>query len=85
MTKESSHRWIWIVAALVILGAGGYYWRQRMMSRQGPKYETTPVDRGPIAAKVTATGTLSALVTVQVGSQVSGRIAEALRRLQLAR
>ena len=34
------------------------------------------VDRGPIVAKVTATGTLSALVTVQVGSQVSGRIKE---------
>jgi HlyD family secretion protein len=32
------------------------------------------VDRGRIVARVTATGTLSALVTVQVGSQVSGRI-----------
>jgi HlyD family secretion protein len=32
------------------------------------------VDRGRIVAQVTATGTLSALVTVQVGSQVSGRI-----------
>ena len=35
-----------------------------------------PLDRGRIVARVTATGTLSALVTVQVGSQVSGRIAE---------
>lgn len=33
------------------------------------------IDRGRITAKVTATGTLSALVTVQVGSQVSGTIA----------
>ncbi len=39
-----------------------------------PKYETAQVDRGRIVAQVTATGTLSALVTVQVGSQVSGRI-----------
>jgi HlyD family secretion protein len=38
------------------------------------KFETQAVDRGPLQAKVTATGTLSALVTVQVGSQVSGRI-----------
>jgi HlyD family secretion protein len=37
-------------------------------------YETVAVDRGPLAAKVTATGTASALVTVIVGSQVSGRI-----------
>jgi HlyD family secretion protein len=39
------------------------------------KYETQKVERGKIVARVTATGTLSALVTVQVGSQVSGRIA----------
>ncbi|HKP57073.1 MAG TPA: efflux RND transporter periplasmic adaptor subunit, partial [Polyangiales bacterium] len=39
-----------------------------------PRFETTQLSRGPIVAKVTASGTLSALVTVQVGSQVSGRI-----------
>ncbi len=39
-----------------------------------PRYETARVERGHIVAQVTATGTLSALVTVQVGSQVSGRI-----------
>jgi HlyD family secretion protein len=41
-------------------------------------YQTSAIDRGPIVAKVTASGTLSALVTVQVGSQVSGRIREIL-------
>jgi len=40
-----------------------------------PTYETAKVDKGRIAPKVTATGTVSATVTVQVGSQVSGRIA----------
>jgi HlyD family secretion protein len=40
------------------------------------RYDTTKLDRGRIVAKITATGTLSALVTVQVGSQVSGRIAQ---------
>jgi HlyD family secretion protein len=39
------------------------------------RYDTQKVERGRIVARVTATGTLSALVTVQVGSQVSGRIA----------
>ena len=74
MTKQRSYRWIWILAGLVVVGGGGYYLRKRLTGRQGPKYETTVVDRGPITAKVTATGTLSALVTVQVGTQVSGRI-----------
>ena len=35
---------------------------------------TVPVERGDVQAQVTAGGTLQALVTVQVGSQVSGRI-----------
>src|SRR5207245_129012 len=39
-----------------------------------PKYETVKAERGKIVARVTASGTLSALVTVQVGTQVSGRI-----------
>jgi HlyD family secretion protein len=40
-----------------------------------PKYETAPVSRGDIVQHVTATGTLSAVVSVDVGSQVSGKIA----------
>jgi HlyD family secretion protein len=39
-------------------------------------FRTAPADRGPIVARVTATGTLSAHVTVQVGAQVSGMIKE---------
>ncbi|HEY3255052.1 MAG TPA: efflux RND transporter periplasmic adaptor subunit, partial [Polyangiaceae bacterium] len=42
------------------------------------RYETALVDLGPLDAKVTATGALSPLITVQVGSQVSGRISALL-------
>lgn len=38
------------------------------------QYKTEKVDRGNITMTVTATGTLSAVTTVQVGSQVSGVI-----------
>jgi HlyD family secretion protein len=49
----------------------------RASSRASPyKLEKARVERGDVTGRVTATGTLSALVTVQVGSQVSGRIAE---------
>jgi HlyD family secretion protein len=61
------------VAVLAVLAAGGFFW-QRAHQKPPARFETAVVDRGPIIAKVTATGTLSALVTVQVGSQVSGRI-----------
>jgi HlyD family secretion protein len=43
-------------------------------SKPTVQWDTGAVDRGRIVARVTATGTLSALVTVQVGSQVSGRV-----------
>src|SRR5512135_687816 len=39
-----------------------------------PSYRTEPVTRGEIQAAVTATGTVNAVTTVQVGTQVSGTI-----------
>jgi HlyD family secretion protein len=42
---------------------------------KGEQYKTEKVDRGNVTMTVTATGTLSAVTTVQVGSQVSGVIA----------
>jgi len=40
----------------------------------GPLYQLAAVKRGDITHVVTASGTLSALVSVDVGSQISGRI-----------
>jgi HlyD family secretion protein len=65
-----------VAAVLIVAAAAGYYLYQHNKKPAGPKFETSKVSRGTITAKVTATGTLSALVTVQVGSQVSGRIAQ---------
>ncbi len=67
-------RWLLVVACMAAIAIG--VWRlttRHTVSRV--HYQTGHVDRGPIAAKVMATGTLSALITVTVGSQVSGNIA----------
>lgn len=40
------------------------------------RYETALIDEGPLDAKVTATGAVSPLISVLVGSQVSGRISQ---------
>lgn len=63
------------VIGLLLAGAFLIFIRPRL---RGPDvhFDTLPVQRGRIVAKVTATGTLNALLTVQVGSQVSGRIAQ---------
>lgn len=42
----------------------------------GPKYRTAEVARGDLRVTITATGTLQATTTVEVGAEVSGRILE---------
>lgn len=65
---------VWAVALGVVVAAA-FGVRALMARREVPvQYQTVPVDRGAISARITATGTLSAIVTVSVGSQVSGRI-----------
>jgi HlyD family secretion protein len=65
----------WAIASLAAAALVAVGLRYRSSNRQpAVHYDTAVVDRGPVAAKVTATGALSALVTVSVGSQVSGRI-----------
>ncbi len=63
----------WIVAALVIVG-GLVAWRFVGRAAPAPQFQTAAVDRGEIISRVSASGSLSATVTVEVGSQVSGRI-----------
>lgn len=62
-----------LLAALVV--AVGYWWRAGASS-EAPRYRFGKVERGPIVATVSATGTLSAVTSVQVGTQVSGQIKE---------
>jgi HlyD family secretion protein len=63
----------WIAAASVI-GLGGVGWWQLGDGAKEPPYVTTPAQRASITQVVSSTGTLQAVVTVQVGSQVSGTI-----------
>lgn len=58
------------MAVLIVVGV------KFLRGDRKPSYRTVKVDRGSVSSTVTATGTLSALVTVQVGSQVSGMIKE---------
>lgn len=69
-----SARWAAALVVLSSLAAAALLW---LRAPQAPavSYQTAALDRGPIVARVTASGTLSALVSVNVGSQVSGRIA----------
>jgi len=62
---------ILLIIAAVGAGAGAYYMRRNSGEIQ---VNTSPVTRGEIVDTVGSTGTLQAVTTVQVGSQVSGNI-----------
>lgn len=64
-----------IVVGVVMLGlaVGGYVWFTG--ERKPPvRYRTAPVERGSVVSIVSATGTINPVVSVQVGTQVSGMI-----------
>jgi HlyD family secretion protein len=73
--KRSRFHWlIGITTTLTVVAVGTWYWWS--FSTPPIQYHTASVDRGPITAIVTATGTVNPVVSVQVGSQVSGKIAQ---------
>jgi HlyD family secretion protein len=63
----------WVAAASVI-GLGGVGWWQLGDRAKENPYVTTPAQKATVTQVVSSTGTLQAVVTVQVGSQVSGTI-----------
>jgi HlyD family secretion protein len=73
MTKNSSYA-IALALTLAAVGGGVYYWWRAGDS--GQAYRLAKLERGGITAAVSATGTLNPVVSVQVGSQVSGQVQE---------
>jgi HlyD family secretion protein len=61
------------VATVAALG-GGLWIYGRADAREAPAYRFATVERGDLQSTVSATGALSAVTTVQVGTQVSGQI-----------
>ena len=64
-----------VLAVIVIAGLGWKYWSGRKAAAEGG-YRTEAVQRGDIRVAISATGTLSAISTVTVGSQISGQVTD---------
>ena len=65
----------WLIIGLVVV-AIGILAAFKLKGGEKTEYYTTPADHGDIHELVEATGTINAVTTVQVGSQVSGTIAQ---------
>jgi HlyD family secretion protein len=75
-SKPVMRRIVSIVVVALLAGGGVLAYLYAQSRGNVPKYRTARVERGPLTAAVSATGSLNAVVVVQVGSQVSGQIKE---------
>ena len=68
---------IYQIIGLVVLlaaGAGFMFWRSKKTASKGVRYLTAQARVGDLKETVTATGTLKGLDSVDVGSQISGKL-----------
>jgi HlyD family secretion protein len=70
---------LWLAVLIsVVGGVGAYVYYEKKHAPPPYTFQTEPVSKRRIVGRVTATGTLLATVTVQVGTQVTGRIQKLL-------
>jgi HlyD family secretion protein len=72
-----SRRW-WIFGALLLLGAGVMLFYVFRSTHKPVQYESVSVTRGDLHVTVRSTGSLQAVTSVEVGSEVSGRVLKIL-------
>jgi len=67
-----------LISLVVLLAAagGGYYYYNSTQKPEIPEFMKATISEGEIVEEVSATGTLQAMRTVAVGSQVSGRVTD---------
>jgi len=76
--KSKRSTWVvLLVLALVGFAAGAWYYKKRQ-TPVGPRYITARITRGDVTEVVETSGTVQPVVQVQVGSQLSGRLARVL-------
>lgn len=69
--RSLTRRPLLIIAAIVVIVGG---WYELHGGSHGPRFVTAKVTQGSIVRAVTATGTVNPVITVQVGTYVSGPI-----------
>lgn len=63
-----------LLVVLAVAAGGWYYYSARSRADAAPEFTTTVIARGDVLQVVTATGQLDPLLSVDVGSQISGLV-----------
>ena len=64
----------WLFLLMAFSAGTGYAWKWLKQGAEKPRYQTLTLKRDDLVQTVTASGQLTAVVNVQVGSQISGNI-----------
>jgi len=77
MTRKT-RRNLWLAGIVLVAVAAFFYWRNDTDSADAGKarIETAAIERGDLIRSVATSGSVRPLITVEVGSQLSGQIAE---------
>src|SRR5262249_49442581 len=67
---------IFALIIVLVLAVGSFLFFRTSRTAADNNYFTAPVTRGPLKKVVNATGVVQTVLTVQVGSQVSGQVEE---------
>lgn len=76
--RRPKGRGLWIGLGVLLLAAVGVWFFFLRGGEEADPYRTEEVRRGEIVRSVSASGALEALVTVEVGSQISGQVTQVL-------
>ncbi len=65
-----------IISVILVVGGASIFYLVSSNKYKVPEWKTANIDTGAISINVTATGSLNAVTTVQVGAQVSGIVSK---------
>ncbi len=77
-SRSPYRRLLWPLAVLAAAGIAYAAWKVYGPGTDGPGFRLARIERGNVISVVSASGTLNAVTTVLVGSQISGQIKELL-------
>jgi len=76
VTQRMKKKSLIAVVVVAVLAAIGMLVYRDTLADETPRYRFATVEKGDIQSKVSATGALSAVTSVSVGTQVSGQVSE---------